>query len=77
MLQCGLPPRATIVGFSVLMPHDNDSNTRLEASIYNRVRKDPQRKYSAPLRDWGAKAWMLYQELSDTLEFGKKPLGHD
>ena len=77
MLQYGLSSRATIVGFSVLMPHDNDSNTRLEASIYDRVRKDPQRKNSATLRGRRAKAWMLDQELSDTLEFGKEPLGHD
>ena len=35
------------------------------------------RKNSAPLRGWRAKAWMLDQEQSDTLEFGKEPLGHD
>jgi hypothetical protein len=73
----GLSPRATIVGLSVLMPDDNDSNAGLKASIYNRVRKDPQRKHSAPLRGWRAEAWMLDQELSDALELGKKPLRHE
>jgi len=75
--QRGLPPRAAMVGFSVLMPDDNDSNTRIEGSIYNRVRKYPQRKYAAPLRGWRAKAWMFGQELSDALELGKKLPGNN
>ena len=54
------------------MPDDDDSDAGVEASIHNRVRKDPQRKHPAPLRRWRAEARMLYQELGDPLELAEK-----
>jgi len=59
------------------MPNDDDSNAGPEASIHDRVRKDPQRKYSATFRGWCAEARMIDQELSDALELGEESLRHE
>ena len=63
-----LLPTATIVWLSALMPHDNDSGAGLKASVHNRVRKEPHRKYPTAVRDGRAKARMLDQKIDDTLE---------
>ena len=72
-----LPPRATVARFPVLVPNDQDSNTRFEVSVYDGVRKDPQRKDSAPTRSWCAEARVLDQELGDTLELAEKALCYE
>jgi len=52
----------------VLVTNDNDSNARLEAPIYDGVRKDAQRKYTAAILGWRAEARMRDQEPGNTLE---------
>ena len=56
------------------MPHDKDSNTCFEDSIYDRVRKDPKRENSTAPRSWSSETWVIDQQLGDTLELVEKVL---
>lgn len=61
----------------MLMPNDKDSNARFEGSVYDRVRKDPERKDSATCLGWCAEARVLDQETGDTLELAEKALCYE
>jgi len=69
-----LPPCAAVAWLSVLMTNDDDSNARFKASVYDGVREDAQRKYTAALRGWCTEARMRDQELSNAFEFIEESL---
>lgn len=59
------------------MSHDKDANTCFESSVDNRVRKDSQRKSSAPSFGWYAEAWVLDQEVGGALELAVETLRYN
>ena len=71
-----LPPCAAVAWFSVLVANDDDSNARLNAPIYDGVREDAQRKYTATLRGRCTEARMRDQELGNAFELVEKSLCH-
>jgi len=71
-----LSPCAAVAWLSVLVANDDDSNACLDAPIYDRVRKDAQRKYTAALRGRCAEAGMRDQELGNAFELVEESLCH-
>jgi hypothetical protein len=51
------------------MADDEYENSSVALSIHDRLRKDSQRKRSAAARRRRSEAWMLYQQIGNTLEF--------